>query len=155
MNKTIEGVVMLIENLAFHQFQWYGEKPSSDLLASGYQTTTPTQPTPTQKHESDSSRDKVELSWVLFDDDDAIISDMLMAAQMDTIVQDSPILLDSSFMCEPKLQSVEFDIEEPPLGDIDDLLLERVMEKFTFEDVSNIGSSPFEPEMEIFMIDDE
>jgi hypothetical protein len=32
MNKTVEGVVMLIENLAFHQFQWYGEKPSSDLL---------------------------------------------------------------------------------------------------------------------------
>jgi hypothetical protein len=58
-------------------------------------------------------------------------------------------------MCEPELQSVEFDIEEPPLGDIDDVLLEIEMEKFTFEDVSNICSLPFEPEMEIFMIDDE
>jgi hypothetical protein len=26
-----------------------------------------------------------------------------MAAQMDTIVQDSPILLDGSFTCEPEL----------------------------------------------------
>jgi hypothetical protein len=123
-------------------------------LACGYQTTTPTQATPTQKHESDSSRDKVELSWVLFDDDDVIISDTPMAAQMDSIVQDSPIL-DDSFMREPELQSVEFDIEEPPLGDIDDVLLEIEMEKFTFEDVSNICSLPFEPEMEIFTIDDE
>jgi hypothetical protein len=155
-NKTLDDAFMLIENIAFNQFQFqYNEKPSSDLLVCCHQVTISEQPTLNQKHESDSSRDKVELSWVLFDDDDAIISDTPMATQMDTIVQDSPILLDNSFMCEPELQSVEFDIEEPPLGDIDDVLLEIEMEKFTFEDVSNIGSSPFEPEMEIFTIDDE
>jgi hypothetical protein len=156
-NKTLDDAFMLIENIAFNQFQ-YNEKPSSDLLVSCHQVTIPQQSTLDKKHESDSSRDKVELSWVLFDDDDdddAIISDTPMAAQMDTIVQDSPILLNDSFICETELQSVEFDIEEPPLGDIDDVLLKIEMEKFIFEDVSNIGSSPFEPEMEIFTIDDE
>jgi hypothetical protein len=155
-NKTLDDAFMLIENIAFNQFQFqYNEKPSSDLLVCCHQVTISEQPTLNQKHESDSSRDKVELSWVLFDDDDAIKSDTPMETQMDTIVQDSPIPLDNSLMCEPELQSVEFDIEEPPLGDIDDVLLEIEMEKFTFEDVSNIGSSPFDPEMEIFTIDDE
>jgi hypothetical protein len=151
MNKTVEGATMLIENLAFHQFQWYGEDPSSDFLACYHQTTTPQQPTLNQKLESDSACDKINLALVLFDDDDAITSD----TQMDAIVQDSVILLDDSFISEPELQSVDFDVEEPPLVDIDDVLLRTEMEKFTFQDARSIDSSFFEPEMEIFMIDDD
>jgi hypothetical protein len=151
LNKTVEGAFMLIENLAFHQFQWYGENPCSDLLACYHQTSTPQQPTPNQKLESDSSCDKINLAWVLFDDDHAITSD----THMDAIVQDSVILVDDSFINEPELQSVGFDVEEPPLVDTDDVLLRTEMEKFTFQDASSIDSSFFDPEMEIFMIDDE
>jgi hypothetical protein len=151
LNKTVEGAFMLIENLAFHQFQWYGENPCSDLLACYHQTSTPQQPTRNQKLESDSSCDKINLAWVLFDDDHAITSD----THMDAIVQDSVILVDDSFINEPELQSVGFDVEEPPLVDTDDVLLRTEMEKFTFQDASSIDSSFFDPEMEIFMIDDE
>ncbi|XBJ24494.1 hypothetical protein VPH35_002363 [Triticum aestivum] len=50
-----------------------------------------------------------------------------------------------------ELQLVTFDIEEIPLVDIDHVLLEPDMEKFTFDDVSHIDSSTLEPEMEIFI----
>jgi hypothetical protein len=156
-NKTLDDAFMHIENIAFHQFQWYGEKPSVDLLTCCYETTTtPTQPTPTQKLKSDSSCDKIDLAWVLFDDDDdAIVSDTHMAAPMDINEQDLVVLLDDSVMCEPILQSVAFDVEEPRLLDIDDVLLETEMEKFAFEYDGIIDSSAFEPEMEILMIDDD
>jgi hypothetical protein len=74
---------------------------------------------------------------------------------MDAIVQDSVILLDESFICKPELQSVGFDVEDPPSVDIDDVLLETEMEKFTFEYDSSIDSASFEPEMEIFTIDED
>ncbi|XBH86854.1 hypothetical protein VPH35_074435 [Triticum aestivum] len=51
-----------------------------------------------------------------------------------------------------ELQLVVFDIEESPLVDIDHVLLEPDMEKFTFDDVSRIASSTHEPEMESFMV---
>ena len=56
-------------------------------------------------------------------------------------------------MDEPELQLVVFDIEESPLVDIDHVLLEPDMEKFTFDDVSCIASSTLEPEMESFMVE--
>uniref|UniRef100_A0A3B6CHM2 Uncharacterized protein n=1 Tax=Triticum aestivum TaxID=4565 RepID=A0A3B6CHM2_WHEAT len=52
-----------------------------------------------------------------------------------------------------ELQLVVFDIEESPLVDIDHVLLELDMEKFTFDDVSRIASSTLEPEMESFMVE--
>ncbi|EMS66451.1 hypothetical protein TRIUR3_34962 [Triticum urartu] len=52
-----------------------------------------------------------------------------------------------------ELHLVTFDIEEIPLVDIDHVLLEPDMEKFTFDDVSHIDSSTLEPEMEIFIVD--
>jgi hypothetical protein len=121
------------------------------LLAFYHHTSTPQQPTPNQNLESDSSCDKINLAWVLFDDYHAITSD----THMDAIVQDSVILLDDSFISEPELQSVGFDVEEPPLVVIDDVLLRTEMENFAFQDASNIDSSLFEPEMEIFLIDDD
>ena len=151
-NKTLDDAFLLIENIAFHQFQ-YNEKPSSNILSCCHQITVPLQP-PLNQNPEPYSYDKTELAWILFDDDDAIISETHMAAQMDTIVHDSAILLDDSFIWEPDLQSVVFDVEEPPLVDIDPMLQEPDMEKFTFQDVSGIDSS-FEPEMEIFMIDDD
>lgn len=155
-NKTLDDAFMHIETIAFHQFQWYGEKPSVDLLTCCYETTTtPTQPTPTQNLKSYSSCDKIDLAWVLFDDDDAIVSDTHMAALMDINEQDSVVLLDDSLMCEPILQSAAFDVEDPRLLDIDDMLVETEMEKFTFEYAGIIDSSAFEPEMEILMIDDD
>uniref|UniRef100_A0A3B6S8Q9 Uncharacterized protein n=1 Tax=Triticum aestivum TaxID=4565 RepID=A0A3B6S8Q9_WHEAT len=52
-----------------------------------------------------------------------------------------------------ELQLVVFDIEESPLVDIDHVLLEPDMEKFTFDDVSRITSSTLEPETESFMVE--
>ncbi|XBI45703.1 hypothetical protein VPH35_110134 [Triticum aestivum] len=52
-----------------------------------------------------------------------------------------------------ELQLVVFDIEESPLVDIDHVLLEPDMEKFTFDDVSRIASSTLEPKMESFMVE--
>ncbi|XBH62853.1 hypothetical protein VPH35_116961 [Triticum aestivum] len=51
-----------------------------------------------------------------------------------------------------ELQLVVFYIEESPLVDIDHVLLEPDMEKFSFNDVSRIDSSTLEPEMESFMV---
>ncbi|VAH38040.1 unnamed protein product [Triticum turgidum subsp. durum] len=52
-----------------------------------------------------------------------------------------------------ELQVVAFDIEESPSVDIEHVLPEPYMEKFTFYDVSHIDSSTLEPEMEIFIVD--
>ncbi|XBI93563.1 hypothetical protein VPH35_030379 [Triticum aestivum] len=137
-NKTLDEAFLLIEGIAFHQLQWYNKKPTSDSLVCLQQITTPPPPILTQKPEPLSQCDKVELAWIIFDDDDTILVDTHAIDHLDTSVGDSLIA---------------FDIEESPLVDIDHVLLEPDMEKFAFDDVSRIDSSTLEPEMESFMVD--
>ena len=143
MNKTVEGASILIESIAFHQMQWGYERPSSNLLPCSYQSATPKHAALAQILESYPSVDKTELAWVLFDDDDAILSDTHVVAPMSTIATDPVHHLDKSFMYETELQSVAFDIEETPLDATREVLLEMDMEKFTFEDERSIDSSIF------------
>ena len=117
------------------------------------QITSPQQECLTQKPEPASLCDKIELSWIIFDDDDTILVDTHTSDHMDTSILDSVLHCDDSSVDEPELQLVTFDIEEIPLVDIDHVLLEPDMEKFTFDDVSHIDSSTLEPEMEIFIVD--
>ena len=117
------------------------------------QITTPQPPILTQKPEPLSQCDKIELAWIIFDDDDTILVDTHATDHMDTSVGDSVLHCDDSSMDEPELQLVVFDIEESPLVDIDHVLLEPDMEKFAFDDVSCIDSSTLDPEMESFMVD--
>ncbi|XBI44951.1 hypothetical protein VPH35_109538 [Triticum aestivum] len=72
---------------------------------------------------------------------------------MDTSVRDSVLHSDDSSVDEPELQLVTFDIEESPLVDIDHVLPEPDMEKFTFDDISHIDSSTLEPKIETFIVD--
>ncbi|KAF7031081.1 hypothetical protein CFC21_042459 [Triticum aestivum] len=149
-NKTLDEAFLLIESIAFHQLQWYNKKPTSDSLVCLQQITTPQPPILTQKHEPLFQCDKVELAWIIFDDDDTIL--------VDTHATDHLVLVLEIQFCivmrdEPELQFVAFDIEESPLVDIDHVLLEPDMEKFAFDDVSCIDSSTLEPEMESFMVD--
>uniref|UniRef100_A0A3B6JHQ4 Retrotransposon gag domain-containing protein n=1 Tax=Triticum aestivum TaxID=4565 RepID=A0A3B6JHQ4_WHEAT len=152
-NKTLDEAFLLIESIAFHQLQWYNKKPTSDSLVCLQQITTPQPPILTQKPEPLSQCDKIELAWIIFDDDDTILVDTHATDHMDTSVGDSVLHCDDSSMDEPELQLVVFDIEESPLVDIDHVLLEPDMEKFTFDDVSRIASSTLEPEMESFMVE--
>uniref|UniRef100_A0ACD5TD03 Uncharacterized protein n=1 Tax=Avena sativa TaxID=4498 RepID=A0ACD5TD03_AVESA len=99
--------------------------------------------------------EKIELAWILFDDDDTILINRSMEDHMDSIVQDLALPFDAPSMDEPELQFITFDVEELSSLAIADVLLEIEVEKFTFQDVMNIDSSSFEPEMEIFTIDDE
>ncbi|KAM3407570.1 hypothetical protein ACQJBY_001136 [Aegilops geniculata] len=152
-NKTLDDAFMLIESIAFNQLQWYNLKPTSDSLACLQQITSPQQEYLIQKPEPASLCDKIELSWIIFDDDDTILVDTHTSDHMDTSVGDSVLHCDDSSMDEPELQLIAFDIEESPLVDIDHVLPEPDMEKFTFGDVSHIDSSTLEPEMEIFIVD--
>ncbi|KAF7096518.1 hypothetical protein CFC21_098448 [Triticum aestivum] len=152
-NKTLDDAFLLIENIAFHQLQWYNEKPTSGPVACLQQITSSQQESLTQKSEPVSPCDKIELSWIMFDDDDTILVDTHTSDHMDTSILDSVLHCDDSSVDEPELQLVTFDIEEIPLVDIDHVLLETDMEKFTFDDVSHIDSSMFEPEIEIFIVD--
>ncbi|XBJ09717.1 hypothetical protein VPH35_014736 [Triticum aestivum] len=138
-NKTLDDAFLLIESIAFDQLQWYNEKPTSDSLVCLQQITTPQPPI-------------IELAWIIFDDDDTILVDTHATDHMDTSVGDLILHCDDSSMDEPELQLVVFDIEESPLVDIDHVLLEPDMEKFSFNDVSRIDSSTLEPEMESFMV---
>jgi len=183
MTKTIEDAILLIDSLTFHQFQWDSKHPvvtnleqlaavtKGELETHGTMKIAESAPQSQisasgsehlqvvfcgQQHlksTSNSLYDKLELELILFDDDDAILSDTLVAAPVGTIATDPIHNLDNSFMCEPELQSVAFDIKKLPSLAIDDVLLEIDMEKFTFEDVNNIDSYSFEPEMEIFIVD--
>ncbi|XBI01249.1 hypothetical protein VPH35_130070 [Triticum aestivum] len=152
-NKTLDEAFLLIESIAFHQLQWYNKKPTSDSLVCLQQITTPQPPILTQNPEPLSQCDKIELAWIIFDDDDTILVDTHATDHMDTSVGDSVLDCDDSSMDEPELQLVVFDIEESPLVDIDHVLLEPDMEKFTFDDVSRIASSTLELEMESFMVE--
>ncbi|XBJ24325.1 hypothetical protein VPH35_002235 [Triticum aestivum] len=152
-NKTLDDAFLLIENIAFHQLQWYNEKPTSSPVACLQQITSSQQESLTKKPEPVSLCDKIELSWIIFDDDDTILVDTHTSDHMDTSILDSVLHCDDSCVDEPELQLVTFDIEEIPLVDIDHVLLEPDMEKFTFDDVSHIDSSTLEPEMEIFIVD--
>ncbi|XP_044436266.1 uncharacterized protein [Triticum aestivum] len=152
-NKTLDEAFLLIESIAFHQLQWYNKKPMSNSLVCSQQITTPQPPILTQKPEPLSQCDKVELAWIIFDDDDTILVDTHATDHLDTSVGDSVLHCDDSSMDELELQFVTFDIEESPLVDIDHVLLEPDMEKFAFDDVSRIDSSTLEPEMECFMVD--
>ena len=151
-NKTLDDAFLLIENIAFHQLQWYNEKPTSGPVACLQQITSSQQESLTQKLELVSPCDKIELSWIIFDDDDTILVDTHATDHMDTSVGDSVLHCDDSSMDEPELQLVVFYIEESPLVDIDHVLLEPDMEKFSFNDVSRIDSSTLEPKMESFMV---
>ncbi|CAM0907828.1 unnamed protein product [Alopecurus aequalis] len=153
-NKTLDDAFLLVENIAFHKFQ-YSEKPSSELLASCHKINVPQQLPLNQNYEPYALCDKMELAWVFFEDDDAILSDTQVAAPMGTIATELGVYLNDSLMSKPELQQVTFDVEEFPSMVIDDVLLEPEMEEFTFQDVSNIDSSFLEPEMEIFTIDDD
>ncbi|VAH89453.1 unnamed protein product [Triticum turgidum subsp. durum] len=152
-NKTLDDAFLLIENIALHQLQWYNEKPTSGPVACLQQITSSQQESLTQKPKPVSPCDKIELSWIIFDDDDTILVDTHTSDHMDTSILDSVLHCDDSCVDEPELQLVTFDIEEIPLVDIDHVLLEPDMEKFTFDDVSHIDSSTLEPEMEIFIVD--
>ncbi|KAM3364370.1 hypothetical protein ACQJBY_014613 [Aegilops geniculata] len=152
-NKTLDDAFLLIESIAFHQLQWYNEKPSSDSLVCLRQITTPQPPIVTQKTEPLSQCDKIELAWIIFDDDDTILVDTHATYHMDTSLGDSILHCDDYFMDEPELQLVAFDIEESPLVHIDHVLVEPDMEKFSLDDVSCIDSSTLEPEMESFVVD--
>ena len=116
------------------------------------QITTPQPPILTQNPEPLSQCDKIELAWIIFDDDDTILVDTHATDHMDTSVGDLVLHCDDSSMDEPELQLVVFYIEESPLVDIDHVLLEPDMEKFSFNDVSRIDSSTLEPKMESFMV---
>ena len=70
-NKTLDDAFLLIESIDFHQLLWYSERPSSDLLVCCHHTSTQ-QECLTQKPEPVSPCDKIELSWIIFDDDDTI-----------------------------------------------------------------------------------
>ncbi|XP_037465933.1 uncharacterized protein LOC119337818 isoform X2 [Triticum dicoccoides] len=152
-NKTLDEAFLLIESIAFHQLQWYNKKPTSDSLVCLQQITTPQPLILTQKPEPLSQCDKIELAWIIFNDDDTILVDTHATDHMDTSVGDSVLHCDDSSMDEPELQLVVFDIEELPLVHIDQVLLDPDMEKFTFDDVSRIASSTLEPEMESFMVE--
>ncbi|XBI27063.1 hypothetical protein VPH35_051616 [Triticum aestivum] len=152
-NETLDEAFLLIESIAFHQLQWYNKKPTSDSLVCLQQITTPQPPILTQKPEPLSQCGKVELAWIIFDDDDTILVDTHATDHMDTSFGDSVLHCDDSSMDETELQLVVFYIEESALVDIDHVLLEPDMEKFTFDDVSRIASSTLEPEMESFMVD--
>uniref|UniRef100_A0A452Y597 Uncharacterized protein n=4 Tax=Aegilops tauschii subsp. strangulata TaxID=200361 RepID=A0A452Y597_AEGTS len=152
-NKTLDDAFLLIESIAFHQLQWYNEKPISDSVACLQQITSSQQESLAQKSEPVSPCNKIELSWIIFDDDDTILVDTHTSDHMDTSVGDLVLHCDDSSMDEPELQLVVFYIEESPLVDIDHVLLEPDMEKFTFDDISHIDSSTLEPEMETFIVD--
>ena len=72
---------------------------------------------------------------------------------MDTSVRGSVLHCDDSSVDEPELQLVTFDTEESPVVDINHVLPEPDMEKFTFDDISHIDSSTLEPKMETFIVD--
>ncbi|EMS53466.1 hypothetical protein TRIUR3_28232 [Triticum urartu] len=152
-NKTLDDAFLLIESIAFHQLQWYNKKPMSDSLVCLPQITTPQPSILTQKPEPLYQCDKIEFTWIIFDDDDTILVDRHATDHMDTSVGDSVLHCDDSSMDEHELQLVAFGIEESPSVNIDHVLPEPDMEKFTFDDVSHIGSSTLEPEMEIFIVD--
>ncbi|VAI85765.1 unnamed protein product [Triticum turgidum subsp. durum] len=152
-NKTLDDAFLLIESISFHQLRWYNDKPTSDSLVCLQQITTPQPPILTQNPEPLSQCDKVELAWIIFDDDDTILVDAHATDHMDTSVGDSVLHCNDSSMDEPELQLVAFDIEESPLVHIEHVLVEPDMEKFSFDDVSCIDSSTLEPEMESFMVD--
>ncbi|XBH78563.1 hypothetical protein VPH35_104765 [Triticum aestivum] len=152
-NKTLDDAFLLIESIAFHQLQWYNKKPTSNSLVCLQQITSSQQESLTQKLEQVSPCDKIELSWIIFDDDDTILVDTHTSDHMDTSILDSVLHCDDSSVDEPELQLVTLDIEETPLVDIDHVLLEPDMEKFAFDDVSRIDSSTPEPEMESFIVD--
>ncbi|KAM3347715.1 hypothetical protein ACQJBY_021567 [Aegilops geniculata] len=152
-NKTLDDAFLLIENIAFHQLQWYHEKSTSGPVACLQQFTSSQQECLTQKPEPVSLCDKIELSWIIFDDDDTILVDTHTSDHMDTSIRDSVLHCDDSSVDEPELQLVTFDMEESPLVDIDHVLPEPDMEKFTFDDISHIDSSTLEPKMDTFIVD--
>ncbi|VAH18621.1 unnamed protein product [Triticum turgidum subsp. durum] len=65
----------------------------------------------------------------------------------------SSVKVRACMMLGRELQLVTFDIEESPVVDINHVLPEPDMEKFTFDDISHIDSSTLEPEMETFIVD--
>ena len=102
-NKTLDDAFLLIESITFHQHQWYYDKPTSDSLVCLQQITTPQPPILTQKPEYLSQCDKIELAWIIFDDDDTILVDTHATDHMDTSVGDSVLHCDDSSIDEPEL----------------------------------------------------
>ncbi|XP_044412646.1 uncharacterized protein [Triticum aestivum] len=149
MNKTVEGAIILIESIAFHQMQWGYERPSSNpKVASHLQSEAVCSiseqkssmvpniqnqhvPFRGQQHfraELDPPCRKIDLTSSILDDDyDIFQDDATIVDQMETTVADPIPHGNETVQTESKLQEDVY--EEPTL--IGAKLRQQDMEKFT------------------------
>ncbi|XP_044323710.1 uncharacterized protein [Triticum aestivum] len=149
MNKTVEGAIILIESIAFHQMQSGYERPSSnpkvaslvqsEAVCSISEQKSSMVPNIQNQHvsfrgqqhfrtELDPPYRKIDLTSIILDDDyDIFQDDETTADQMETTVADRIPYGNETVQNESKLQEDVY--EEPNL--IDAKLRQQDMEKFT------------------------
>ncbi|XBI83728.1 hypothetical protein VPH35_092198 [Triticum aestivum] len=149
MNKTVEGAIILIESIAFHQMQWGYERPSSnpkvaslvqsEVVCSISEQKSSMVPNIQNQHvsfrgqqhfrtELDPPYRTIDLTSIILDDDyDIFQDDETTVDQMETTVADPIPHGNETVQNESKLQEDVY--EEPTL--IDAKLRQQDMEKFT------------------------